>query len=275
MRRFLACCGLVLLVGCGPRTVRRTHNDPAALLETARARRIPFALQGRFAVTLSGPDLSASTNGGLIVHRPDRFRVEILTPLATPLILMASDGQSLHAFTSADRDFYRGDDAVAVLAELTGGAVALADVVSVLTGTLPMAGADVTSLTENQGGGAVVGLRVAPLPSGDEVLVRADLDPDGLVRTVSVERNLPGEAPLVVLEVETLDTMRVGRSRLPEELQVRLPTLGWTVDLEFSAWDELGQIPDVFSLQPPPGSNEKDLVTTLRDLAERRRARGG
>lgn len=275
MMRLLLSCALVGLLGCGPRAVRRTSDDPAALLDAARARTVPFALQGRFAVTLRGPDLSASTNGGLVVHRPDRFRVEILTPLATPLLSVASDGQALHAFTSADRDFYRGDDAVAVLAELTGGAVSLADVVAVLTGMLPMAGADVTSLTEREGGGAEVGLRVAPLPSGDQVVVRADLDPDGVVRTVSVERSAVGGQPLVVLEVETLDTMRVGRSRLPEELQVRLPTLGWTVDLEFSAWDELGQIPDVFSLQPPPGSNEKDLVTTLRELAERRRAQGG
>ena len=151
----------------------------------------------------------------------------------------------------------------------------LADVVAVLTGTLPMAGAEVTSLAEREGGGALVGLSVAPLPSGVEVHVRAGIDNDGVVRTVSVDRNMPGEAPVLVLEVVTLDTARVGRSRLPEELQVRLPTLGWTVDLEFSAWDELGQIPDVFSLVPPPGSNEMDLVTTLRDLAERRRTQGG
>jgi hypothetical protein len=60
---------------------------------------------------------------------------------------------------------------------------------------------------------------------------------------------------------------------LPEELNIRLPTLGWTVEITFHTWDELGVIPDVFVLEPPAGSSQKDLVETLRKMAEQQGVR--
>jgi hypothetical protein len=61
--------------------------------------------------------------------------------------------------------------------------------------------------------------------------------------------------------------MKVGREQLPEELVLTVPTLGWTVELEFDVWDELGVIPNVFTLAPPPGVVEKDLVGAITELA--------
>jgi hypothetical protein len=275
LTRLLPLLALVFGLGCGAAPLRRGGADPAAVLDAARQRAVPYALQARFSVTIQGPDLTASTTGGLIVHRPDRFRIDVLTPLSTPLLLVASDGRALHAFLSGERVFYRGDDAARVLGELTGGAFGLADLVAVFTGTLPLAGAEVVALTERAAGGAVVELAAAPLPGGDRVGLRAELDADAVVRAVQVSRVAPGADPVSVIEVDTRDVTRVGRSRVPEELQVRLPTLGWTLDLAFSSWDELGQIPDVFALGPPAGATQADLVQTLRELAERRRAGGG
>ena len=59
---------------------------------------------------------------------------------------------------------------------------------------------------------------------------------------------------------------------MPEEFKVELPTLGWTLEIEVHTWDEMGVIPEVFTLAPPPNAVEKDLVQTLTDLVDDRGA---
>lgn len=267
--------------GCrrGRRPAIDTALDDDALqlvVESVRSAGAPFALQGRFSVHLESPGTSGTTRGALILHNPDKFRIEILTPLGTPMVMLASNGRALNAWSQRDGTFYRGDNASAVLAELTTSAVGLADVNALLTGLLPLPEAPITALAEDSDGNVRLTLQ-AP---GD-VQVRAVIDPKTeLVRELRVVR-VGGKTPLpglptgeTMVEVDYLATTRIGRSRLPEQLSISLPTLGWKLELEFLSWDELGQIPDVFDLQAPGGAAEKDLVETLKKMAEDQQARG-
>ncbi len=276
-RDLLALLAVVPLMAC----VRRVDGGPPgaptslqAIVQAARERSAPFALQGRFTVRLEGPGAAGTTKGALVLGQPDLFRVEVHSPVGPPMMLLASDGTSLHAWIAKGNRFYRGQDAAAVLDQLTRGAVGLSDVNQVLTGGLPLKDAPVHDLALGEDG--QVRLRMDG-PEG--VQVHARLDPStGLLSRIEVvagpETFGPGtlgpglNLPVSLVLVEVLSTMRAGRDRLPESIRMRLPTMGWTISLDFLSWDELGQIPEVFSLAPPAGASEQELAAALRALAE-------
>lgn len=144
--RALVLASLLWLGACAKRGPE-SAADPAELLAEARSRKLPFALRGAFSVTIHRGEAELSTRGGLVLHAPDRFRLEVLGPVGTPALIVASDGGVIDVWNAQDQVFYRGPDADAVLAELSGGAVTLSDVVRVLTATLPLPEAPVRSAT--------------------------------------------------------------------------------------------------------------------------------
>ena len=92
-----------------------------------------------------------------------------------------------------------------------------------------------------------------------------------LVRRVEIGRALSSDSPDIVDLVAVFDVsdyMRIGGAQYPEEMTIDIPPVGWTLELTFHTWDELGQIPDVFDLQAPAGSKVADLEQTLRNAAE-------
>ena len=264
-----ALLGLGALAACGPKR-GPTIDDPAAFLAHARARDVPFALQARFSVRIQTEKGDLSTTGGMLLHQPDRLRVEVYSPVGTPLLYLVSDGRALHLWDQTKETFYRGDDAVGVLAELAGGAVGLPDVVALLTGTLPLAEATVLAV-ESLDEGVVVALQ-----GREGVWVRAIVDPrTELLRSMALYEGAPppsvAEVPSAeaLLSVTYTDLIRVGKSRLPEEIALSVPSLGLNVEVEVVSWDELGRIPDAFGFQPPTGATELDLIKTLQERAAR------
>ena len=255
------------LLACGPKAPsgRSPRVDPAIVVEKLRAQRASYALKGQFSISVRGPGTGGSTTGGLILHAPNSLRVDLLTPLRTPFYALSADGKALHLWSPRANTFYRGDDAVAVLGQLSGGAIQTADLLSILTADLPFANAPV--------------LFAEVVPEGVHVLLggpeRARAEAWVNPRRRRVERLRfglaadPQSSPIsqTYAEVVYTDFMKVGREQLPEELVLTVPTLGWTVELEFDVWDELGVIPNVFTLAPPPGVVEKDLVGAITELA--------
>lgn len=257
-RLLLLVAALLVLSGCGGKKgLKAAEADPAAAVAQLRARELPRALKAGFVVKVDGPELQGTTAGAMVLARPDQFNINIQTPLRTPLVYLASDGRVMHAFVAQDSTFFRGDDALAVLAELTGGAVGVADVLQVLTGGLPMPDADVSDVRVE---GDALQLTLAA-PAG--AVVEAAVDPrTALVRDLVVKKD-----DAVLVEVEVARAMRVGKQWMPEELELVLPTVGWTATLTFHSWDELGVVPDVFVLEKPAGAAEKDLVEALKGVA--------
>ena len=261
----VAAAALAMMPGCGPKRVPKA--DAVHVVDELRSRSLPRSMQARFQIRLGGGGQSGSTSGAIITHMPDQFRLEILTPLGTPMISVASDGQSIHAWSQQRATFYRGEDAFQVLGELTGGAVDMSDVLQLLTGGLPLQDAPVLSTEATEEG--VVFVLGAP----HEVRIRALVEPrKKLVRRVEIGKaSKAGGAEIgeMFAVFDIADHMRVNGDLYPEEMSIEIPPVGWTLLLTFHTWDELGKIPDVFELQPPPGSSEADLEQTLRDAAAR------
>jgi outer membrane biogenesis lipoprotein LolB len=263
--------GLALAIpvhGCGPKQVPKA--DANQIVDELRGRSLPRSLQARFQIRVGTNGQSGSTTGAIITHMPDKFRLEILTPLGTPMVSVASNGSAIHAWSQQQSTFFRGDDAFAVLEELTGGAVTMADVLQLLTGGLPLPDAPVLATQSAEEGVWFV------LGGPRDVRIRALVHPKKkLVRRVEIGRASSSDSPDIVDLVAIFDVsdyMRLGGSLYPEEMTIDIPPVGWTLELTFHTWDELGQIPDVFDLPVPAGATVADLEQTLRDAAESKKA---
>ncbi len=259
----------LVLAGCGgKKKVQLAQADPEAAVAAFRQAAPARTLRGRFKLKISGPGVEGTTSAGLVINRPDQIRLDVNTPLGTPMLLLATDGKAMNAWVQKSATFFRGDDALNVLKELTGGVVGVADLLDILTGRLPLDGATVLDSRPVPGGVQVV-LGKEEVPG---YRMRAVLDPRvALVRQIevaAVDGPKPTDLGKPVLKVRYPDVMHSEGGFLPEEMSIDLPTLGWKVDLEFHTWDVLGVVPDVFVLQSPPGAAEKDLVETLRNMAE-------
>lgn len=236
------------------------------VFEAAVAQAPVPTLRARFKLKVDGPTVDGGTRAGLVLDRPDRLRVDVLTPLGGPMLLMATDGAALHAWSQRDATFFRGDDAVAVLGELTGGVLGLSALLDLLVGRVPAEGLEALHLQPVDRGAQII-LGSPELP---DFRVRAVVDPTTLrLRELDVAP-AAGAAPTAlgapVFTARYAGTVAVGERVLPAHLTVALPTLGWTLELDFLSWERLEEAPAVFELPVPPGATEVDLVERLRSL---------
>ena len=116
MLLFVAACG-------GDKKKPRALGDPVSIAEAAWARTVPFALQGSYSIAVSAPELgvAGTARGGLLVHRPHRFRLEVFSPLGSPLFYAAS-GDALSLYLVTERLWLGSDDAEGLLRKVTKGA---------------------------------------------------------------------------------------------------------------------------------------------------------
>ena len=229
-------------------------DEVDAILARATSRVLPApGLKATFHIDVRFEDDGGSTIGALVLHPPDDLRVEIQTPFHTPLLIAATDGTAIHAYVAKGNVFLRGDDAVAALAAFAGDAIHPADLIELLAGIPPLGAATLVSKE--------------PIPGG----VRARYDgPAGTVIRIDVDAET---AALRTFEVDRSDAQIFVASYgeplkgtpYPRSLQVKSPVLG--LRLDFQHWEQLGAVPDVFTLQPPPNSVERDLVEVLEELS--------
>lgn len=255
--------GLALLAGCKHKAPEPPPITVAAteLVAQARARPLPGPIRATYGIDVDAGKTSGSTRGAMVLSAPNQLRIDILTPLNTPLAYVASDGTALHAWVQQEGTFYRGDDAAAVLAGLLGGAVGGADAIAVLTGNLPLADAPLEAAAMDDERGMLGATFRAP----EGATLTAWLGGDSAV--YGLELTGADGAPLIV--VDYADHEPVGEQLLPGEIDVRFPSVGWSVGLSVRSWDPLDEPPAVFSIAPPPGATEKDLLDTLEQLRAR------
>lgn len=263
--------GMLFTVGCvKPRGPVHYVGEPEAVVALARARPAAAGLRARFSVRIRTPDMGGTTPGSIIIAHPDRIRAEVYTPLGTPLLYLVSDGASLHAWLERQRVFFRGNEAADVLGNLTGGAVGIEDVVALVTARLPMPDSEIlhTGRIQFAEGGVVLEL-VGP----EEVTVRAVVDPaTGMVHRLRVWQGESGSIENtddLIMDVQYEGRVRVGKVRLPERVEIQLPSLDWTITLSIKSWSEFEAPDQAFRLQAPVGSQTKDLVESLKKIAEK------
>jgi outer membrane biogenesis lipoprotein LolB len=90
-------------------------------------------------VHYSGSDGKGSFQEVVLVHRPDRLRLETLSPMGAVLILTAS-GDEITGFHTREGVFYRGKSTVENLYRFTQIPLGVGEVTAVLMGLPPVAG---------------------------------------------------------------------------------------------------------------------------------------
>jgi hypothetical protein len=101
-------------------------------LETRRAAVTSLRARARLRSGLEG----LWTRQALVVDRPDRIRVDVLTPMGLALAL-GTDHARLWAYQPSERVRYEGGATPQNLTRLLGAPIALADVVDILLGLPP------------------------------------------------------------------------------------------------------------------------------------------
>ncbi len=257
---------LALTLSCGDKPkAPRALGDAQAVADAAWARAVPFALKAGYSVHIEAPrlGLSGTTRGALIVHRPGKFRLDIYSPLGSPLVYAASDGKALGIYVAPEKMWLGSDDAEGLLREMTGNAAGLEDLISLMTGRLPFQDAEILG-AKTQGTEAIY-----TFAGPEDTKAIVVLDPRKLTSR-RIEAYDPSGA--MVLESDYEDYAKVGRSLLPEEVRIKASSIDFLLELEFDVWDELGVIPDAFEVPAPPGSRVVDLdelVVKARVAAER------
>lgn len=251
---------LLTLVACGGRHAPpEPPEDPAALAAAARARVLPPVLKVGFSLGVDAPRLgvSGTAKGGLIAARPDRLRLDLLTPFGTSLGTAASDGQTLAVYLSTKNTLYEAANAETLLRELTGGAAGFADLCTLLVGGLPFEGAEVLDLYQDRG-------QTTWTFAGPEGS-RASLTLDDR-RQVTTAVRAWDSAGREVLTADYTDYNKLDGTWLPDEVELTLPLQDIRLDLGFGRWEALPEAPPVFTLPAPRGAERVDLSAWLKEM---------
>ena len=266
---------ILMVVGCVKSPAPFSYvGDPEAVVAVARSRPQAEGLRARFSLKISTPGMGGTVPGSVMIAAPDRIRTEIYTPFGTPLLYLVSDGTFLHAWQNRDQIFYRGEQAGEVLANLTGGAVGIDDVIALLTARLPMVGAEIlhTGRVDFDKGGVAL-----ELASPEEVTVRAVVDPaTGMVVRLQVRAGERADVETeddLIMDVQYEGRVKVGKVKLPKRVLISLPSMQWTIHLTIKSWAEFEPPDSVFELSVPTGGQEKDLIESIKEMSKDKRER--
>ncbi len=131
---------IALLLGCGhalhPEVPARS---PDGILAWAAKRTGPDPVQARLDLHLVSPAFSGGTNGILVADSPSQTHLAVLGLFGSPVFTATIDARGLTVDLPPQRRRLVAPDAASVLAEVTGGALAPADLTALLLGELPWA----------------------------------------------------------------------------------------------------------------------------------------
>jgi outer membrane biogenesis lipoprotein LolB len=246
----------LLLGGCATRAAPRPGS--AAIGALPAAQRIFDALAQRRAAVRSvramarlsytSPDESRKAKQLLIAERPDRLRLEILSPFGTMFVLTTADG-TLAAWTRDESTVYRGAASAENLQRYTQVDLPIATAVDLLLGTPPLrtdpdsvVSADDSAIELWQQTGSVV--RVGWFSAALQPLRYEQRDPGGRV-----------------LLRATFDQFAdLDGGQVPTALGIELPLEQRHIDIALSEPEVNPVLPaTVFALETPAGSKEVDL----------------
>lgn len=209
-----------------------TAADQADVLARARAEAAPGAELATFSVTLRTPKDAATAQGTLLWGAPDHFRIELHGPIGPPVFVVVCDGHTLTAWNTMKGTASRADDAEAAVRGLTGGAVGLSAIGTLLVGRLP-------ALDGLVWDGQGYAWTMPEGPTVTAVLDRASAHLLGLGAHTSTG--------------DTLLDARFTPGVWPSTLAVSLPTLGTIADVRFASWEPVSP-PDTAYTVTLPGS---------------------
>jgi outer membrane lipoprotein-sorting protein len=192
---------------------------------------------------------SRRTRQVVLAERPDRLRLEVLSPFGTVFLLTADRGR-LGAYVPDEHAVYRGAASADNLARYTQVDVPVSTAVDLILGTPPMDEGRDGVVSRDEGlvqlwqdaGNSVV--RVAWFTSRLEPVRWEQRDADGLV--------------LVRARFDAI--AEIGGVRLPTQVQVELPSSAQRIDIALGEPEVNPVLADaLFDLETPSGAREISL----------------
>ena len=255
---------LLILLGCGPKQppvpAVGGFDTVEQVRDAAWARAVPSALQAKVSLNIDAPrqGIKGTARGGLLLHEPGHVRLDLFSPIGTPLLFLAADGEALRLFSTTRGAFLQAEDAESALRSFTGGAAGLNDVVSVLAGRLPFAGAMLQASSRDDG--------VSRLTFASPQGAKAEVEVDEATLTTQTVRAF-GASGELAFSATYGAYVNVGGALLPELVLVEIPPLDMRLTLTLSSWEVLAEVPTTFVLTPPEGIVPEDLLALLATLS--------
>lgn len=246
---------LVVLLACPRGTGLRgpISEGDQIVLDAARSRPVPNPLRARLNIKLDSKDLdiAGSVGAGLVVDRPGRGRLDLLSPLGGALATVSSDGAGLSVLLTGKREQIVATDAELVLREATGGVAGVDDVLALLVGDLPFDAAPIAAISREGDPSQPETIRVKLVLDGPEKSrVEAWLDAsDGTPRRLVAT----GRDGVEVLRAD-FDPFEARDGTLwPTRLALVVPSLTLEAEVRYKSFEVLVEAPAVFDVRAPDG----------------------
>ena len=217
------------------------------LLDAVRAP-APPVVKGIARIKVESPDEAFSVKELIIAQKPNRLRLETLSPLGQPGFYAATDGQELFLFAPSENAYYRGGATPRNLGLIIPLRLDVEEMVSVIMGRVPLIDYDVHHLScaVNE-----EGYRLR-LKGRDENTTQVLTFSGNDLRVVTSETY--GREGLTCL-VNYADYEPAGSTAFPRTITVSLPSKQTTVRISYKKVEMLPEIdPSLFSLTAPPGA---------------------
>lgn len=257
----VAALAAMAVAGCAP---RRAEPPPPAtslelpngadLLGSLRARR--DSIRGvravaRMSYTVGGESRRARQI--LVAERPDRLRLEVLSPFGTVFVLATNNGR-LAAYVPEERAVYRGSASADNLARYMQVDLPVSTAVDLILGTPPMDG------------------RREPVVSREDGLLKLWQDAGRRVYVTWFTEQLDparyeqrDEEGRVLLRASFAAFGEVAGVRLPTEIGIELPWSQQRIDISLREPEVNPALADAtFALETPPGIREIPLDQVVR-----------
>lgn len=260
MRRVAVGASLLLtLAACAPRSATPppapTGELPpeSELVDSLLARRAAIrGLRALARTTYTAPSESRGVRQLIVVERPDRLRLEILSPFGVAFVLTTADG-ALSAYDGDEGTFYRGAATAENLARYTQVGLPAQVAVDILLGTPPFA----------QSGSGVVSSDAGRIKLWQETGSRVHVTwfTETLEPARYEQRDDEGH---VLIRASFAEFAELERLRVPTRLAIDLPASQQRIDIALREPELNPPVPDsIFALAMPPGSTVVDLDRVL------------
>ncbi len=244
----------LLLVACGHGKRPLVGGDPLDGVQIAPS---GFAIKGRMYLTIRAPrwDVSGTTSTTMVIHRPDEFYLQVRGPVNNVMVQGTANPQELVVVIPPMNKVLVGATPDLAMKALTGGAMGVDGVLSLLMARLPTTGLEV--------------LETNPSGQGTEVLFEAA---GGYRVLATIERKRGRLERLELLDSEDKQLMvvaydgwfRDARAFYPKALTMEVPGLDLLVKADFQAWEVMGEVPKIFTTPKPDGGEVVDIEEALR-----------
>jgi outer membrane lipoprotein-sorting protein len=131
----------VIAVACRPTVLRpvlpETLPSVERLLQALRERRATESVRGFARIAYESGEQSIGSRHAILASRPDRFRLEILSPPFGTVAVVTSNGRELAVYARRENRIYRGPASAGSVGAYAAVPIAVEDVVTILLGSPP------------------------------------------------------------------------------------------------------------------------------------------